>query len=206
MTKGWMLLIVGIAFIAGGFAGFFFAIHMNAETADRYVLYLGSVGEWVSGIGALVAVIVAVLLADKQRKDAAERLLINCDLMIASDATAICDARDVVVEVISAGARPAKIKGVKIWGKAGESGYRIFNVGTAGQGFPIDLNHGETMDIRLQSQRCAEIFEFFEKYHRGDISKARLTVFSTLASWDVDISSQLAKWKLQRDQKLITQT
>lgn len=200
MTNGWVLSIAIASLVVGVFTGFFFAIHMNAETADRYVLYLGSVGEWVSGIGALVAVVTAVVLADKQRKDAAEHLILGCDLRIANDGTALYGELDIVVEVVSSGLRPAKIKSVKVWGTPGESGYRIFSPRSSGHSFPVELNYGDTLDIRLESQRCAQIIDFFKVKHGGDLSKARLTVSSTLASWDIDISKQLARWKLKRDE------
>ncbi|WP_223553440.1 hypothetical protein [Pseudomonas sp. BF-R-01] len=201
MARGWTALIAILGTVAGGFAGFFFAIHMNPETADRYVLDLGSVGEWVSGIGALVAVVTAILLADQQRKDNAERLVLNCQLMTADDATAIYGARDVVVEIVSAGNRPSRIKGAKIWATPGESGHRIYYAGPAGKGFPLELNYGETLDIRLEHRRAMEVCEYFNSRHEGDFSNAKMTVFTTLGSHDIDLSSQLREWKAMQEQK-----
>ena len=173
----------------------YFAIHMNPETADRYVLDLGSVGEWFSGFGAFAAVITALLIADKQRRDNAEKLLLTCRISSAIDGTQMYNAQDLVIEIVSAGYRPVRLKSAKIWAKPGESGHRIYSAGVAGAGFPLELNYGETLDIRLPFRRAKEVCEYFQSKHGGDFSNARITVYSTLGSWDLSIAKQLVEWK-----------
>ncbi len=194
MAKGWTLFIAAVGLVAGGFAGFFFAIHMNPETADRYVLDLGSVGEWFSGLGAFAAVVTALIIADKQRRDNAEKVLLTCGILSAIDGTEMHDAKDLVIEAVSAGNRPVRLKSAKIWAKPGESGHRIYSAGVSGAGFPIELNYGESLDIRLPFQRAKEVCDYFRSKHGGDFSNARITVYSTLGSWDLSIARQLIEW------------
>lgn len=201
MAKGWALFLAGLGLVLGGVAGFFFAIHMNPETADRYVLDLGSVGEWFSGLGAFAAVVTALVIADKQRRDNAEKVLLSCRLVSAIDGTELYDAKDLVIEVVSAGNRPVRLQSAKIWANPGESGYRISSAGAAGAGFPIELNYGENTDIRLEFQRAKDVCDYFQKEHGGDFSSARITVCSTLGSWELSIARQLVEWKALRANK-----
>ncbi len=195
MAKGWAALIAVIGMSVGVLAGFLTAIQMNPGTADRYVLSLGSVGEWVSGVGALAAVVVAIVLADKQRQENMERIVLKCDLQRFRNDGAGSVAKSLVVDAVSSGNRPARLTGAKILDRKGNICWTGHHAGEAGKGFPIELNYGEKTEIWIGAVDVKDVIEHFD----GDFSSAKMIVTSTLASWEINISEHLKQLQFYRD-------
>ncbi|WP_313003474.1 hypothetical protein [Pseudomonas sp.] len=195
MAKGWAVFVGAIGVSVGFLAGFLSAIRMNPATADRYVLSLGSVGEWVSGIGALAAVVTAVVIAEKQRRENMEQISFTPSLKRLVNVSPMSSERSLVVDVVSTGNRPARIIGAKILNPSGKSCWVSNHAGESGKKFPIDLNYGEGLDIWIESLDVRSVLESFD----DGCSKAKMVVNTTLGSWDVDVSQQLAILKKERN-------
>lgn len=194
MAKGWAALIALIGMSIGCLAGFLIAIQMNPGTADRYVLSLGSVGEWVSGVGALAAVVAAFVLADMQRRENMERLVLKCDLKRFRNDGACSVAKSLVVDIVSIGNRPARLTGAKILDRQGRICWTGYHAGETGKGFPIELNYGEQIDIWIGGVDVKDVIDHFE----DDFSNAKMIVTTTLVSWDINISGKLKQLQFDR--------
>lgn len=91
---------IPIVFTAGAITALTFALEANP--ADAFKTVLGSVGDWVSGLGALAAAAIAVYLADQQRRDSLPRVEI----------TQSADPFGFYIDIVSVGERSALITGV----------------------------------------------------------------------------------------------
>lgn len=198
--KYFIALGVLAAFVLGGLLGLTAGVNLNPNVTVSFVPNWGSLGDWVSGVGALLAVVVAIWLADTQRKDNAEKLTLRCGIKPASDGTMIFGGRDLVVELISSGNRPVRVSGAQIGAKGKIGGWKAYMAGPTGRGFPFTLNYGEGEEIRLSFRDVSDVLDHFSAEYHGDLSKAKATVFSTLGHWEVDISKTLSELKTIRDQ------
>lgn len=187
-----------IACVISGLFGLTAGINFNPASTVKFVPNWGSVGDWVSGIGALLAVVVAVRLADMQRKDNAEKVNLKCQIKPADNASMIFGGKDLVVELISSGNRPVRVSGATIGAKGKESGWKAYMAGPTGQGFPINLNYGEGTEIRLSFRDVTVVLDHFNSEYQGDLTKAQVTVFSTLGHWELDVSAELSELKMLR--------
>jgi hypothetical protein len=193
------LIAIGllIAFIFGGLFGLTAGINLNPESTVQYVPNWGSVGDWVSGIGAFLAVIVAIWLADTQRKDNAERLKLTGTIGPSNNGSAMFGGVDLVIDIVSSGNRPVNLSGARIGVANFNSGWNAYMTGSTGKGFPVLLNYGESTQIRLSQGDMKMVFKYFDDKHQGDLSKAQITVFSTLGHWQLDLSDLLVQLKVR---------
>ncbi|MBV4518522.1 hypothetical protein KVG88_00470 [Pseudomonas sp. SWRI74] len=102
-----LLIVAFIACILCGFAGLTMGVNLNPATTTRYVPNWGSIGDWVSGLGALLAVGVALWQSYIQRKEDVEDLVIN-------QAQGNDRWR---VSVVSKGKRPARVQWIGFYSR-----------------------------------------------------------------------------------------
>lgn len=195
MAKGWVAFLSVFCVAGGVSAGFLAGIQVNPNTADRYVLNLGSVGEWFSGFGALAAVVTAIALAEKQRRDNSERIELSPEVRQLPSGAEINRSKSLAVDVVSVGNRPARLTGAKILCSDGTIRWRGFCCGPEGKGFPVNLNYGENTQVWIASGEVKDFLETFD----GDFSGTKMIITTTLKSWNVDISEKLKQLKLERD-------
>ncbi|AHL77629.1 hypothetical protein CH92_09565 [Stutzerimonas stutzeri] len=105
----WMIaaiLAVVLGFPIAFTAGVVVSLSVSAEKNPAGTLrsVMGSAGDWVSGLGALAAAVIAVYLADKQRRDNSVKMDIN--QYYNSDAF--------VIDLISSGEKGAVVRGIFI--------------------------------------------------------------------------------------------
>lgn len=186
-------------FVLGCLLGLTAGVNLNPNATVSFVPNWGSLGDWVSGVGALLAVVVAVWLADTQRKDNAEKLTLKCGIKPAADGSSIFGGCDLVVELISSGNRPVRVSGAQIGAKGKAGGWKAYMAGPTGRGFPFTLNYGDGEEIRLSFRDVSDVLDHFSTEHQGDLSKAQATVFSTLGHWEIDISATLSELKTIRE-------
>lgn len=192
---------MALAFLLGGFLGLTVGINLNPQSTVQFVPDWGSVGDWVSGLGALLAVVVAIWLADVQRKENAEKLQLRCEIKPAADGSSIFGGKDLVVELISSGNRPVRVSGARIGAKKSPKGWTAYMAGPTGRGFPFTLNYGESEEIRLSYSDVTDVLRFFDANHDGDLSIAQAVVFSTLGHWELDVSAILSELKRYREKQ-----
>ena len=200
--KYFIALGVLAALVLGGLLGLTAGINLNPNASVKFVPNWGSLGDWVSGVGALLAVVVAVWLAETQRKDNAEKLVLKCGIKPAANASALFGGRDLFVEMVSSGNRPVKVSGVQIGAKGESGGWKAYGAGPTGRGFPFILNYGDSEEIRMSFRDVSDVLEHFNVKSQGDLSKAQATVFSTLGHWEIDISKSLSEIKALREKPI----
>ncbi len=103
----WIWIVVAVAVcILCGLVGFTIGVNLNADSSTRYVLNWGSLGDWVSGLGALLAIATTLYLTKRneaQQEDAKKDVI-----LVEQDAT------DWIVSIrcISMGSFPTTIRAV----------------------------------------------------------------------------------------------
>lgn len=108
MGRVWMVVIaMGVIGIPTVFtAGIIVAlmVEVGANPGESIKTILGSVGDWVSGLGSVSAAIVAVYLADRQRRDNTAKVEIS----------QYYNKDNFTIDLVSTGEKPAIVKGVFI--------------------------------------------------------------------------------------------
>lgn len=191
-------LLVGLAFLLGLSFGLG---ESNASFVNEVVPVLSMIGGWVSGIGALAAVLTTLWLADKQRRENAEKLELRCEIKPAVGGTSLWGGKDLVVEFICSGTRPVRVSGARIGARKSSKGWIAYMSGPTGKGFPFTLNYGESEEIRLSYRDITDVLSYFDANHNGDLSIAQAVVFSTLGHWELDVSSVLSQLKHYREKQ-----
>jgi hypothetical protein len=139
-----------------------------------------------------------------QRKDNAEKMNLKCKIKPSDNASMIFGGKDLVVELISSGNRPVRVSGAKIGAKGKEGGWKAYMAGPTGQGFPFSLNYGDGTEIRLSYRDVTAVLDHFNSEYQGDLTRAQVTVFSTLGHWELDVSAELSEIKMHREREKFT--
>lgn len=131
-----VMVVVGIpaVFTAGVIVALTFAA--DANPADSLKSVLGSAGDWVSGLGALSAAVIAIWLAEKQRKDSLP------DIKITQDA----DPYEVAIDIICTGDRSVLVRNVymRLRSQSGRAYLPPHGV------LPLRLEHGDVHCVRIK--------------------------------------------------------
>src|SRR5688572_13111174 len=83
MTRSTVLVVafvVGLVFVFFAGIGVGITVTTEAKPSEYVAEVIGSVGDWISGLGALAAAVIAINLADRQRQDSLPRIEIKQDV------------------------------------------------------------------------------------------------------------------------------
>ncbi|MGY2338004.1 hypothetical protein ACW9HW_02010 [Pseudomonas sp. SDO5532_S415] len=180
MTKGWVGLLVVVSSLVGLVVGFAFAIRLNPQTADVYLLNLGSVGDWVSGVGALSAVFVTLWLNDKQRKENTERIKVE----------QVSREEGLLISVISSGNRPSLVTGLYIGHKNSEEKLHLSKSNFLKEKFPIGrIDFGELISVLVLDKFDLQIAQEAEKRFGKKFDDLLLIVTTSLGRFSFPLDS-----------------
>jgi|GEM_PF-2909296 len=180
MTKGWVGLLVAISLLVGLVVGFAFAIQLNPQTADVYLLNLGSVGDWVSGVGALTAVFVTLWLSDKQRKENTERIKVE---QVSRD-------EGLLISVISSGNRPSFVTGLYIGHKGSEEKIHLSKSSLLKDRFPVGrIDFGELISVLVLDKFRLQIAQEAERRFGGEFDGILLVITTSLGRFSFPLDS-----------------
>lgn len=160
INRYWMSLICVVAVVAGFTGGFALAIHMNPDTADRYLLNLGSVGDWVSGIGALMAVVVTLWLAHRQSLEDTESLKVQARMIMTVEGGQPCTWLE--LSAVSNGKRPATVTAFGFTSKHSEDFLGYYGYASVSQPFPMMLQYGQRGYGLLRTSALSKLQEYIE--------------------------------------------
>ncbi len=166
--------------VLGFAAGFALAIQMNPETADRYVLNLGSLGEWASAIASAAAVLTALWLAWKQRRDSEEKILLKQ-----------YSTRDGYwLSLVSSGGRTATVLEVFLTSKRGEQTIALSRPPLVQSGdLPRQMQYGDTYTITADASEYGRIATEWAQAHPGSsIPLLYVVVVTSLGSFEQEIN------------------
>ncbi|WP_156320458.1 hypothetical protein [Pseudomonas lini] len=134
-----------IVFTAGVTVALMFTA--DANPADTLKTLFGSVGDWVSGLGAFAAAAIAVYLADKQRKDGLPKIKVE------QDATPYA----IHIDVISTGDRSILLMGVFLRSKKRGKRARLLADGVLPKRLEFGDVHNISIDIFQMRRVSSEI-------------------------------------------------
>lgn len=186
----WILLGVAVAAcVVCGLLGLTAGINLNPTSTVRYVPNWGSMGDWVSGVGALLAVVSSFILVkrheDQQQDRERERIVVE-----QWAAEGVCSIR-----LISLGVFPCTVKGVFLR-KPGSHAVALQNVA------PNDIKI--TMPLRLESRQDAHFGWRLQSSGRlvgaiaslkmDQIEALEIEIRSVTNVSSVPISAEVAAW------------
>lgn len=141
----WLVIVGVIGLVFVFFAGIGVGISATTETkpAEFVASVFGSAGDWVSGLGALAAAVIAVNLADRQRKDSFPRITIS----------QLADPYGFHFDIISVGDRSALVTRVFLRSRKFRRQARL---GPHDQ-FPKRLEFGDVYGITVEANQFRKI-------------------------------------------------
>lgn len=158
-----------------GLLGLTVGINLNSDATARYIINWGSLGDWVSGIGALLAVGVALWQSHSLRKEDVEDLLIEQGQR----------SERWRISIISRGKRPARVQGVAFYSPRSGAVLPIKNFVFQGDKalLPQTLNYAE--DIQFNTH--PDMFE--------NIAVNAVLEFDDLRDLEIYVKTTLGSFK-----------
>jgi hypothetical protein len=136
-----------IAFVAG--LSVALSYEGGGSSAETLKTFLGSVGDWVSGLGALAAAVIAIYLADKQRRDSLPQI----------DVRQSVGAREISINLVSVGDRSAHILAVYLRSRKLDGRARLVSL----RDLPKTLEYGGILAITADRSRCGNFSNFISR-------------------------------------------
>jgi hypothetical protein len=130
-------LTVAVSFEGGG------------SSAEILKTFLGSVGDWVSGLGALAAAVIAIYLADKQRRDSLPQIHVRQGV----------EAREIRINLVSVGDRSVHILAVYLRSRKLDGRARL----VSSRDLPKTLEYGGILPITADRGRCGNFSNFISR-------------------------------------------
>lgn len=192
----WILVLCGVAAcVICGFLGLTAGINMNPESTVRFVPNWGSAGDWVSGIGALLAVIVTLLLADKQRREDAELLKVvaNASFPVGPGFYGL---PFISVELTSEGKRPVTVTGLNVTSPHSKMRVQITDLAQhSPDKLPVRLEYGQRASIHLQAGAEIQIAQFVLEHCGNRTDGLKFVVNTTTGYWEGHLSKGLFRMR-----------
>jgi hypothetical protein len=185
----WIVLVVALAACAlSGFLGLTAGINLNPQTTVRFVPNWGSLGDWVSGIGAFSAVAVTLWLADKQRREDVENIRVSVR-------SAITDTGYggwfIALVLTSDGKRTAKVTGLSIQSPHAKSYLQITQFWMGSDSLPASLSYGDSISLHLEPGFDRQISNFVTKHCNGNAKGLKIVARTTLHEFSGSIHKSL---------------
>lgn len=174
----WILCFVVLFLcVISGLLGLTAGINLNPESTVKFVPSWGSLGDWVSGLGALLAVLVTLWLADKQRREDVESLKVGLVVGMMSNGPALLFAS---VNVTSDGKRPVLITGITFMSRHAKHAVHVTGFMSFGHSLPIRLNYGEQAQFPLEFGFENDLNNFVHTHCSGIADGLRVVVSTSL--------------------------
>lgn len=181
MNKYWVALSCAITGITAFAIGFGTAIHINPLTADRYLLNLGSMGDWVSGIGALMAVVVTLWLAHRQSVEDTERLQVSAQMVLIAGYGA--PTSFLQFGAISNGKRPSNLTSFGLKSKHATNILAIVGFSNVSHPIPATLQYGQSWNGWMALEQMSDILGFVERDCAGNFDGLQVYANTTLGTF-----------------------
>ena len=137
------VIVMGVIGIPASFtSGLTIALEFAADVhpADSIKAVIGSVGDWVSGLGALCASLTAIYLAERQRREGLPKIKVEQS----------ADPHGIYFDIVSAGDRSVLLTGAFLRSRS-----RGTRAQLAGRDvFPKRLDFADVLKIELDSIQC----------------------------------------------------
>jgi len=168
--------VIGLAFLLGLSFGLG---NSHGKFISETVPVLSMLGGWVSGIGALAAVLTTLWLADKQRREDVESLRVTINMsLIHPDKPWF-----ITVQTVADGKRPATIRGLTFTSPHAKSALHVTGFMAFGNQMPIQLSYGEKADFHLEYGIERQLRGFVDEHCNGKSAGLKVVVSTNLNSF-----------------------
>ena len=180
--------VIGVLFVA--FISFALGVAFGITTDDAdfkgyWIPVLGMIGGWVSGLGALTAVVVSLWLAHKQSREDTE--LVDGSFFEATNGREDFFA----LTIVSKGKRPAKVRSITLGGLGAKKHLFVAQWGVGSNDLPAFLNYGEDAFFRFRDDFGVTINEFITNNLDGIESRLRVIVSTTVKTYEFKLYKPL---------------
>lgn len=172
--------IIGLAFLLG--LSFGLGNNHNKFVAET-VPVLSMLGGWVSGIGALAAVITTLWLADKQRRDDVEHVKVTVNMALAGPDSPWF----ISVQAVADGKRPATLRALTFTSPHANHAAHISGFMPFGDQLPIQLSYGEKADFQLDYGTENLLRDFVNQHCKGNPAGLKAVISTNLNSFTADV-------------------
>lgn len=184
------LIIVGTTLIASlSFVlGISFGVSYEHDTLLTIVIpFLGVLGNWVAGLGALAAVFTALWLADQQRKRDMEKLNIVFSVYISN----IHPQPYLAVIITCTGNKPSRINSISIHSNSSKMALMINGLDSAGHQLPMSLSYGEQATCILKPNTENSINDFVKKNCSGVYKNLNIYINTSTSSFNTPFGAKV---------------
>lgn len=168
----------GICVMIGLTAG----VNLNPSSTVKYIWDWNAAGSWVSGIGALLAVIVTLRLADKSRREDVESLVVKCSMAIIGS-----QGPRLLIELTSNGKRDAHVSAVYFTTPHATANYWQVRHHAASTPLPAHLGYGKKATLICNEETIKELAKFLAEHSNGNASRLTVHAVTTLKEFSEEV-------------------
>ena len=186
----WILGCVAVLACATcGLLGLTAGINFNPDSTIKFVPDWGSLGDWVSGVGALLAVVTSLVLVMRNESQQREREREKIEIeQIGEDF--FCSVR-----VISLGIFPCTVRSVFFLGPDGGVVPLLSSMApTVNIKLPVRLEHREDIHFAWRIDQMRELLNSLSFFDLPSLTQLRIQVLTVTGEFIVPISVELADY------------
>ncbi|BDZ73922.1 hypothetical protein GCM10025856_16410 [Methylophaga marina] len=136
---------------------------------------LSVIGSWVSGVGALGAVTVALWIAEKQRRSEKEDLELDFGFVIVPG----FQEAVLMISAVSVGKRPSEINSISVYGKNATVIMHVARFLNVSSQLPTNLGYGKKANFLCEEGFEIHIGEYLNTYCDGTSKDLKVCVSTT---------------------------
>ena len=175
-----MMFLLGVAFGTST---------SNAEFKDSILPVLSVVGSWVSGIGALGAVLVALWISEQQKRSDKEYLELGFDFVVTQPYTNAV----LMISAVSTGKRPSEINSIAIYSQGATAQMYIARLLPGSSVIPINLGYGKKATWLCEEGFEHHIGSYLKTYCNSKASQLKICVSTTTENFTINPSKEMKK-------------
>lgn len=180
-----LVTVIGLAFLLG----LSFGLGNNHDNfISETVPVLSMLGGWVSGIGALAAVLTTLWLADKQRREDVESLQVQVRSAIAMNGLG---GWFIALNVISDGKRPVEVTNISVMSPHAKAYIPITDLAYGSSALPVSLSYGQRASFHLLAGFEREIRGFVNSHCKGRAAGLKVIISTTLKDFEAPLPEHL---------------
>jgi hypothetical protein len=161
----------------------------HSDFIETLIPLFSMLGVWVSGLGTLGAVLAALWIAEKQKKDDIENLHISFDFMIFAGLS----EEYLTVRVVSNGRRPSNVTSIVLSSPSSTVNIMVREFHRLSHPLPINLSYGVDAVFIFCAGFEEDIASYIKHHCSGSAEGLELNVISTIKNYKVNISPELIK-------------
>jgi len=175
-----LITMIGLAFLLG----LSFGLGNNHEKfIAETVPVLSMLGGWISGIGALAAVLTTLWLADKQRREDVEHVKVSVNMALAGHN----DPWFISIQAVADGKRPATLRALTFTSPHAKHAAHITGFMPFGDQLPIQLSYGEKADFHLEYGTEEMLRNFVNQHCKGNSAGLKAVISTNLNSFTANV-------------------